>query len=455
MQLEIVKADKKERKVSPIQEVKKKKLQNRFQKTTNMKSKLLYVVIAASVLLLASCKKDSSSEEPSGRQTYYVAQGGSRVTNPVNSDYCKQAQASQTLQSLRLISGLVYRMDYCAPNMMDDFVNADIRTSGRRDSLINEWYFTPEGWEGRMDFSGACSGFVCKNEKGDLLFCRNFDGSDGDCLVLFDRVNGYKKVMLTAPFYSSPLYMSDNALSNGTSSLHRLMRQPFVAMDGMNEYGLCYGAFQLPSLASAYPESERAGNNPDDLNQNTGKKAIHSALFHNLILSRCKTVREVEALLAQYDMVGVIPHLNVHWLIADATGDWAIFEYWKNELHVYREEELKKPEMLGGREVPYEWCSIENYYRNPELVATYNTDNWQKEYSPKVRIEHMMKAYKPVMTLEEALACSQEGIFSLEPGYEDMLTNWSCIYNPKERTIHFYNRNDVTKLYVVDLKKDL
>ena len=55
---------------------KKKKLQNRFQKTEitpNMKSKLLYVVIAANVLLLASCKKDSSSEEPSGRQTYNVA----------------------------------------------------------------------------------------------------------------------------------------------------------------------------------------------------------------------------------------------------------------------------------------------------------------------------------------------------------------------------------------------
>ena len=130
------------------------------------------------------------------------------MTNPVNSDYCKQAQASQPLQSLRYISGLVYRMDYYASNMMDDFVNADIRTRGRRDSLINEWYFTPEGWEDPVDYPEACSGFVCKNEKGDLLFCRNFDGSDGDCVVLFDRVNGYKKVMLTVPYYSSSLYKS-------------------------------------------------------------------------------------------------------------------------------------------------------------------------------------------------------------------------------------------------------
>lgn len=423
-----------------------------------MKKITLPMLMLMTALFVVSCSDNddkNSDPTPKGRETFYVGEGGTPVPNPVNSQFCKQDKAKETLESIRHIAGLVYRMDYLSPSMMDEFVEADIRSDSQRNSLINEWYFTPEGREGTVDYLGACSGFVCKNEKGDLLFCRNFDGSYGDCLAVFDRINGYKKVMLTAPFYNSQLYWSDNALSNGKSSLHRLMRQPFAAMDGMNEYGLCYGAFQLPNLSPAYPESEKAKNNPDDLNQNTGKKAIHSALFHNLILSRCKTVKEVETMLSQYDMVGVIPVLNVHWLIADATGDWAIFEYWKNELHVYRENDLKKPEMLGKPKVANEWFSIENYYRNPELVATYETDGWQKDYSPKTRIENMMNHYKPTMTLEEALACSQEGIFSLEQGYEDQLTNWSCIYNPKERTIHFYNRNDTSKLYIIDLKKDL
>ncbi len=416
----------------------------------------MLMLIAVSVLSV-SCRKGDNNPTPGpeGRETFYVGQGGTPVSNPVNSGFCLQDKAKETLESVRHIAGLVYRMDYLSPSMMDEFIEADIRTGGRRDSLINEWYFTKEGWEDPVDYSGACSGFVCRNEKGDLLFCRNFDGSNGDCLAVFDRINGYKKVMLTAPFYNSQLYWSDNALSNGKSSLHRLMRQPFVPMDGMNEYGLCYGAFQLASLSPAFPDAEKSKNNPDDLNQNTGKTAIHSALFHNMILSRCKTVKDVETMISQYDMVAVIPTLNVHWLIADATGDWAIFEFWKNELHVYRENDLKKPEMLGKPEVAYEWFSIENYYRNPELVATYEKDGWQTEYSPKVRVEHMMKAYKPVMTLEEALACSQEGRFDLEQGNVNKLTNWSCIYNPKELTIHFYNRNDTSKLYVVDLKKDL
>ncbi len=415
------------------------------------------LMLIAALVLSVSCSNDDVNPTPgsNNRETFYVGEGGTPVPNPVNSQFCKQDKAGETLESIRHIAGLVYRMDYLSPSMMDEFVEADIRSDSQRDSLINEWYFTPEGWESPMDYSGFCSGFVCRNEKGDLLFCRNFDGSCGDCLAVFDRINGYKKVMLTAPFYNSQLYWSDNALSNGTSSLHRLMRQPFVAMDGMNEYGLCYGAFQLSSLSTAYPDSEKAMNNPDDLSQNTGKNAIYPALFHNMMLSRCKTVKEVETMLSQYDMVGIVPTLNVHWLIADATGDWAIFEYWKNELHVYREDDLKKPEMLGKPEVAYEWFSIENYYRNPELVATYESDSWQTYYSPKTRIKHMMDAYKPVMTLEEALACSQEGIFSLEAGYEDQLTNWSCIYNPKELTIHFYNRNDTSKLYIIDLKKDL
>lgn len=410
------------------------------------KSNILFTIVLVSV-----CGFSCKNHKPT---VYNIAECGTAVSNPVNSQLCIQDRAKESLESLRYIDGLVYKMDYLSPALIDDFVDADIRRWGRRDSLINERYFYPEGWEDKPDNPQACSGFVCRNEIEELLFCRNFDGSDGDCLVLVDTVNGYKKVMLTASFYNSVLYKSDNALSNGKSSLHRLMRQPFVAMDGMNEYGLCFGAFQLPNLADAWPDSEKASNNPDKLDQNTGKKALHPALFHNVLLSRCKTVKEVEQLLAQYDMVNFIPVLNIHWLVADASGDWAIIEYWKNKLHVYREKDLQGDGMIDS-DVPYEWMSIENYYRNPELVATYHSDGWQKRYSPKVRVTHMMKAYKPVMTLEEALACSQEGIFSLEEASVDKLTNWSCIYNPKELTVHFYNRNDTSKLYVINLKQIL
>ena len=418
-----------------------------------MKNKFWFLaIIAVCLTLTVSCKKNNDVSG-STRKTYYLKDGGSTVSNPTGSEMCIQPNAAQTLQSLRYIDGLVYRMDYYSPNMLDSLIDADCRRYTQRDSLINRLYFTEEGWEESLINPQACSGFVCKNEKGDLLFCRNFDGSDGACLALFDQVNGYRRVMMTAPYYNSVLYHDDNALRDGKTSLHRLMRQHIAVMDGMNEYGLCYGAFQLPDFAYGYPDSLREYLNSDELNQNTGKKAIDCALFHNMLLSRCKTVKDVEQMLTEYDMVSLIPYLNVHWLIADATGDWAIFEYWGNELHVYREEDLKKPEMVDP-DVPYEWCSIENYYRNPECVANFKSQEWQTYYSTKKRITNMMKSYKPVMTLEEALACSQEGIYYLESDYEGELTNWSCIYNPKELTIHFYNRNDTSKLYVIDLKRE-
>lgn len=63
-------------------------------------------------------------------------------------------------------------------------------------------------------------------------------------------------------------------------------------------------------------------------------------LMHSCILAKCKTIKEVEEFLRAHDMVTNSMPLNIHWMMADATGDWAIFEYWKNELYVYREKKL-------------------------------------------------------------------------------------------------------------------
>lgn len=35
------------------------------------------------------------------------------------------------------------------------------------------------------------------------------------------------------------------------------------------------------------------------------------------------------------------------------------------------------------------------------------------------------------------------------------MTNWSCIYNPAQKTVIFALRNDMSQVYKVDLKEDL
>ena len=168
-------------------------------------------------------------------------------------------------------------------------------------------------------------------------------------------------------------------------------------------------------------------------------------------------VKDVEALLKAHDMVNIMPDLNVHWMMADATGDWALFEYWKDELHIYREADLIAMSVYVGTDVPYEWYSIENYYRSLEPYSAYPkqyvADDWQVLMSGKKRVGHMMNFYKPTMSEMEALRCLQEGRYDLEVPHH--LTNWSCIYNPTQKTVLFALRNDMSQVYKVDLKEDL
>ena len=71
----------------------------------------------------------------------------------------------------------------------------------------------------------------------------------------------------------------------------------------------------------------------------------------------------------------------------------------------------------------------------------------------KLRVEHMMNFYHPIMTEMEALECLQEGHFGIEE--YGGVTDWSMVFNPAERTILFNMRNDMSTIYTLDLKKDL
>lgn len=419
-----------------------------------------FILLLAFAPIFFACSKDEPEvvAGPSIDNPTDVTKIGDKVSNPKNIQWCKNPEvADATLSSLRHISDVLYTMNYTADMHLDELVNGDYRTRDAFENAFADFMFTPEGGEPVNDAQPqACSGFVCNTPGGDLLLGRNFDGAHGPMLMLFNSNNGYKYVQCTAPNYNSTLYAGpdnlhgDGILSDGKTSLHRLMREPLATMDGMNEHGLCFGAYQLPNFDEHNPELRI-------LHQNTGKKAISASLMHNLILSKCKTVREVEELLRSYDMININPYLNVHWMIADATGDWAIFEYWNDTLYVMRESELYRYGLLAGLSIPYEWYSIENYYRNPEAYLAYpapiqsDPANWQVAMSAKTRVTHMMNSYNPTMTEKEAMYCLQEGRFSIEVPHD--FTNWSCVYNPRKRTITFLLRNDMSKVYTVDLKK--
>lgn len=417
------------------------------------------ILVAAAMVGCKSNENDEPQPQQSDEVIQFTHQMGEPVSNPTNSDWCIAPAAEQTLSSLRRISDVFYYMDFATDLSLGTLVDANLRTfEGSHDAMEQLW-FKPEGQEPPFDEENPfCSGFVCFNEAGELLFGRNFDGAGGPLCMVFNKVNGqYDYVQFTAPNYNSASYdgashgreNGDGILSDGTTSLHRLLRQPMVTMDGMNEYGLCFGAFQLPVFGA-----DKETGMPIRVMQNEdGKKAITASLMHNLILSECKTVDDVKNFLKNHNFVDLHPSLNVHWMVADATGKYAVFEYWNDTLYVLSAEDRDKILEQTPQVVPYEYNSIENYYCNPEATSTYMDDKWQYSYSSKVRVQRMMMYYRPVMSEMEALKCLQEGSFKVE-GWKKT-TNWSCIYNTAQRTILFCMRNNMSTIYKVDLKQEL
>ena len=443
-----------------------------------MKTISLIIVSSALVFGLASCGNSGPANTTEDFKIIRLRSVGEHSPNPVNLSHCLLPGSKETLESFRHVSkGRLFYMDYDI-----DFPFEDLIPEKKEERLAPNDYptlmykfnsalygDTVKGSETSYG-TGACSGFVCHNAEGQLLFGRNMDSQCGNLIVTFHRkqTDGYKFVFMTNQYYldllngtTGPEYKADGIFMDRRTDLSLALRQPLFALDGMNEHGLCFAAYQLPDFMPDIAQENP--NMPMPVNQNTpgSKGQIEYSTLVYLILSKCRTVSDVEEMMSKYDYVTMMNKLNTHWYVADAEGDYAVFEYWGRgteespyKLYVMRRDErFRKTGNHTYYGVPYEYNSIENYYCNPEAAFTYNQDKWQFNFSNKVRVHHMMSAYKPVMTEKEALICLQEGSFGIEE--PDDVTNWSCIYNPAERTMLFNMRNDLSEVYSIDLKEDL
>ena len=438
--------------------------------------KLFLALMAIVAIALTSCCKDETPIDPTiteGTKITALRSHTQTSPNPLNVENCKSAKAEETLKSLRCAYGNhLYYMDYLIENPVASIIKSgDERyeygdgTTGIKvlKEFQDQLFKTPYPIV-LFDSPLACSGFVCKNTKGELLVGRNMDSKVGNIVVLFHKnpqPGEYKFVAFSNTHYNGTMfgkkYGEDGVFLDGTSNLDFLLTNTVCTLDGMNEKGLVYTTFQLPAFQN--PNAPDGTNNPFPVNQDKKKdkslKQLPSTMaFVYTILAKCATVKEVEEKLKnEYDYTALNFNLNVHWMIADASGDNAIFEYWKDSLYVLRAEERSLIGFYTKSVVPYEYNSMENYYYNIEAASTYEKDAWQYSFSTKRRAHTMMSNYLPVMDEFQALKCLQYGCYGIE--FPDEVTNYSCVYNPVQRTMLFNVRNDMTNAFTIDLKKEL
>ena len=439
-----------------------------------MKKSLSILLAAAAVLLMTSCRNACNQN----LNIVELRSAGKELPNPnIDPSHCKPEGAEATLRSIRYVPGKpIYYMDYTAnvdwkgiltdeshQTQLFDFMGVTNRVN---DALFDETYQI-----GQAEYPGAaCSGFICHNSKGEMLNCRNYDGNYGEMVVVFNhnvKPGEHKSVMMTdlnaAQMTSGTFgYDGDKVLLRDGIDINVLLRQPVSLIDGMNDAGLVLTCYQLPDFqdeeGSIVDPFESPTPRPRAINQNTGKPQASFTALHYMILTNCATVDDVIDLFHSYDCISLFRNLNIHWCISDANNNWKTLEFWKDKdgtdtLYVFDEEARSKSAFLGNHNIAYEYMSMENYYYNPVPSSTFYMDYWQREFGGVFRAHNMMHHYSLIMDEEEALQCLQYGNFGIEvPG---QVTNWSCVYNSKQRTILFNVRDEMDQAFTIDLKKDL
>lgn len=445
-----------------------------------MKKNLYLLALAAA--LTASC--NNSDDDPitpfpkSDLNIIDLRNAGKELPGvSYDASNCKPEGSEQTLKSVRYVGELpIYFMDYYAKVDWDKLEKDSAERYAPADATpvvleFNNMLYknTPAPNPNVPATKGACSGFVCFNPQNELLFCRNYDGNTQPLVIVFNKVvnkGEHKSVVMTSMTTAqascgNPIKYNDRTLLSSGSDLSVLLRQPTAIMDGMNDAGLCLAAYQLPNFSEVPNDDEGKPTilpRPSSIDLKRGNKQITSATLHNKILRTCETVEDVVKFFNTYDFTAISPNVNVHWYVADAKNRNVTIEIWQGKdekytIYALDEEGRWYCTNAPSSMIPYEFRSIENYYVNPEATATFLNDYWQYRYTNKSRVHNMMSHYSPIMSEEDALRCLQYGSYGLEMLNE--VTDWSCVYNPKKRTVIFNMRNDMSTVYSIDLNKDL
>ena len=281
-----------------------------------------------------------------------------------------------TLDSLEQLDDYpLYTMRY-----KSDYPDQAFSTNER---ITSDKTYTPATESCQLRFN--CSLFSTLGDSNNRLYGRNFDWQFSPALLLFtDPPDGYASVSMVDMAY---LGFSDSLASNLTelSLIERksLLRAPFLPFDGMNEQGLAIGMAAVP---------------PGEMRSDRQKKTIDELMAIREILDHASTVDEAINILGNYNIdMGNVP---LHYLIASATGNSALVEFYKGKMVVFRNESP--------------WQVATNF-----LVAS--TGGHPQGQCPRYdRLSQQLTSTRGLLTIQEA--------FLLLKDVSQDNTQWSVVY---------------------------
>jgi len=259
----------------------------------------------------------------------------------------------------------------------------------------------------------GCSAFQTPNEAGDgYYFGRNFDWiNDCEKLIMINHPdNGYSSISTVNTEFIN--WVNDNIsfekvmeIAENQPELLESLIKPlpedlirltslYIPVDGVNEKGLSISVNMVPG--EAFNQNKEEGL----MNLTTGSA-------NRVLLNKAATVDEAVEILKNSNLHATLG-INIHYLIADATGKVVTVEYINNEMNVVDTK------------------IITNFY-----VTGSTDDDKDPRYTA---IEDKMTEI-PNMTIEDVRD-------SLNAANQDYLTQWSVIYDQKNiEATYFFNLN--------------
>jgi len=232
--------------------------------------------------------------------------------------------ALQSLATLKKIDDYgMFQMTYFGDYGFDEFLKVGINEADNiGSSLFMKHLLTGIPINYTPTPGAGCTVFTARNDKDEILFCRNFDFSYNGVayspsLQLFTSPdNGYTSVSTVNLLYFG--YGKDN-LPNGLNlESFPVLDSPYCPMDGVNAKGVAIAILALPEAKPAY---------------DTNKIMLDTPTTMRLILDKATNVEEALGLLRQYNICFPM-NIYCQFLIADASGRSVIVNYYDDDMKI-------------------------------------------------------------------------------------------------------------------------
>ncbi|MDD7759353.1 MAG: linear amide C-N hydrolase [Bacteroidales bacterium] len=379
-------------------------------------TKLLMFGVMMSTMLLSSCG-DDSNESPKPTPTDNEAR--------LLTDENKRAMV-YSMVDLEGDKGRIYEINYTEDYKLDAALDADIDGVPAllgfvMQNLLDVQSTKPQA----VSYGAGCSAFACPDKtSGDFLMGRNFDFNH------IDATTGERTMIPVIAVHTAPkggkksvsfvdglfIGYKSGFYTDGKSDLSMLMALPYVLLDGINEDGFAICVLKLDGKPTKQEQP--------------GKKKIFTTVAMRMLLDRASTVKEAVEMLKQYNMCMDSDPASYHYLMADATGDFAIVEYTNSDL----EQHPDKMEVHTGDDA---WRYVTNFYVSSSMADTdhgfnHSTHGMARYLTLRDRLAQLNYRTTPA----EAFALLQDVAQGPEnPELSTGFTQWTEVYNLSRKSL--------------------